>query len=137
MQPIRLLGPAILVAGVLCLGLSVARGEAMVFLVLIFPVVTGSGPLTLAGILLTFLGFFATLIFWPGRPVGTIAPEGAAPAAEDPSGPAPPRHWGGVIFLGPFPIVFGSDPKMTRTMLFVGFLLFVALLALTLFALLA
>ncbi|SRR6266545_4759635 len=125
-----------LVAGVLCFGLAVARGEATLFLVLLFPVVTGSGPLMMAGVLLTFLGFFVTFLFWPGHPVGTIAAEGGAPAPED--SPRPPnRRWGGVVFLGPFPIVFGSDPKMTRTMLFVGILLFVALLALTLFALLA
>ena len=91
----------------------------------------------MAGVLLTFLGFFTTFLFWPGHPVGTSAHEAAAHAAEDSSGPAPTRRWGGVVFLGPFPIVFGSDPKMTRTMLFVGILLFVALLALTLFALLA
>jgi len=126
-----------LVAGVLCFGLAVTRGEATLYLVLVFPVVTGSGPLMMAGVLLTFLGFFTTFLFWPGHPVGTSAHEAAAHAAEDSSGPAPTRRWGGVVFLGPVPIVFGSDPKMTRTMLFVGILLFVALLALTLFALLA
>ncbi|HEX9341434.1 MAG TPA: DUF131 domain-containing protein [Thermoplasmata archaeon] len=136
MQPIRLLGPVMLVAGLACLGLAVARGEAAVSLVVVFPLVTGSGPLTLAGILLTFLGFFATFLFWPGRPVEIVAPEGSSAAAEDSSGPAPTRRWGGVVFLGPFPIVFGSDPRMTRMMLLVGILLFVALLALALFALL-
>src|SRR6266545_7584239 len=102
-----------LVAGVLCFGLAVARGEATLFLVLVFPVVSGSGPLMMAGVLLTFLGFFVTFLFWPGHPVGPSAHKAAALAQEDSSGPAPPRRWGGVVFLGPFPIVFGTDPKMT------------------------
>ncbi len=135
-QPIRLLGPATLLAGLVCIGVAVARGEATVFLVLVFPVVTGSGPLILAGILFTFLGFFMTFTFWPGRPIGVAASEGSTPVA-DTTGPAPTRRWGGVVFLGPFPIVFGSDPRMTRVMLLVGIVLFVALLGLTLFALLA
>jgi len=125
-----------LVAGLVCVGVAVARGEATAFLVLVFPVVTGNGPLILAGILLTFLGFFATFLFWPGRPIEVASSEGLAPGA-DTTGPAPARRWGGVVFLGPFPIVFGSDPRMTRMMLLVGILVFVALLALTLFALLA
>ncbi len=135
-QPIRLLGPAMLVAGLVCIGVAVARGEATAFLVLVFPVVTGNGPLILAGILFTFLGFFATFTFWPGRPIGVAGSEGSARVA-DTAGPAPARRWGGIVFLGPFPIVFGSDPRMTRMMLLVGVLLFVALLVLTLFALLA
>ena len=36
------------------------------------------------------------------------------------------------MFLGPIPIVFGSDARMTRTMLLLGIVLFLALLALTL-----
>ncbi len=135
-QPIRLLGPATLLAGLVCIGVAVARGEATVFLVLVFPVVTGSGPLILAGILFTFLGFFMTFTFWPGRPIGVAVSEGSTPVA-DTTVPAPTRRWGGVVFLGPFPIVFGSDPRMTRMMLLVGIVLFVALLGLTLFALLA
>jgi len=125
-----------LLAGLVCIGVAVARGEATAFLVLVFPVVTGSGPLILAGILFSFLGFFATFTFWPGRPIGVAASEEFAPAT-DTTGPAPTRQWGGVVFLGPFPIVFGSDPRMTRMMLLVGIVLFVALLGLTLFALLA
>src|SRR6266545_232750 len=99
-----------LVAGVLCIGLAVARGEATLFLVLVFPVVSGSGLLMMVGVLLAFLGFFVTFLFWPGHPVETIAAGGGAPAPEDSSGPAPTRRWGGVVFLEPFPIVFGSDP---------------------------
>ena len=55
--------------------------------------------------------------------------------AEAPSG-APPeptrsRRWGGVLFLGPIPLVFGSDPQVTRMMLVLGVILFLALLVLT------
>jgi len=56
-----------------------------------------------------------------------VSPEGAPPA----------RRWGGVLFLGPIPVIFGSDPRMTRTMLLIGVVLFLALVVLTVLALLA
>ena len=38
---------------------------------------------------------------------------------------------------GVIPVIFGSDPRMTRTMLLVGVILFLALVVLTVLALLA
>src|SRR5207245_2789470 len=59
----------------------------------------------------------------------------ALPAPPD--GAAPARRWGGVLFLGPIPLICGSDPRMTRTMLLIGIVLFLALLALTVIAMFA
>lgn len=134
MRLIRWLGPAVLVIGLVILALAVARGEASLYLVAIVPVVAGTGPLAFLGILLVFVGFFLTFFLWSAR----IEAGSTEPVDERPTeGPPPTRRWGGIAFLGPIPLVFGSDPRMTRSMLWVGVALFLALLALTIVALLA
>ncbi len=136
MRPLRLLGPALFLAGLAVLGLAVARGEATLFVVLVVPVVTATGPLAFVGILLVFAGFFASFVFRPSGVVSASPGEDVPPPGGE-SGAPSTRRWGGIAFLGPFPIVFGSDPHMSRLMLAIGILLFLALLALTLYALLA
>lgn len=136
MRPIRFVGPGILLTGLVALALAVARGEASVYLILIVPAVVGTGPLAFLGILLVFLGFFLTFF------LGTAAapPPAIEPAeipAIAPQGSQKARRWGGVVFLGPIPLVFGSDPQMTRWMLILGAILFLALVLLTIALLVA
>lgn len=136
MRPIPFVGPAVLLTGLLTLALAVSRGEAELFLILVIPAVVGTGPLAFLGILLVFAGFFLTFFL---RPVGveSLPP----PVPEELPGDTPAatgwRRWGGVVFLGPIPLVFGSDPQMTRTMLVLGAILFFVLLGLTLAVLLS
>jgi len=135
-RAIQLAGPAVLIAGLVTLALAVARGEASLYLIVVIPVVVGTGPLAFLGILLVFAGFILTFLLWSvGRPQSIPEPvEGPALAPAE----APPaRRWGGVVFLGPIPLVFGSDPQMTRMMLVLGAILFLALLGLTIALLLA
>jgi uncharacterized protein (TIGR00304 family) len=129
---VRLLGPVLLAAGLAALFLAVVRGEATLYFVVFVPVIVASGGLAFLGILLAFLGFFTTFLFWPLRPPQDQGVPGSAATPAEP----PARRWGGVVFLGPFPIVFGSDPRMARWMLVAGIFLFVALLALAIVALL-
>lgn len=137
-RPFRFLGPLLLLAGLAVLGVALSRGEASLFLVVVIPVIMGTGPTALLGIFLVFAGFFATFLFWPAGTESAPAVISGGPAPGPPPGPTPPtRRWGGVVFLGPFPIVFGSDPRMSRAMLVLGIVLVLALLALTIYALLA
>ena len=132
---IRWLGPASFLAGVLTMALAVARREASVYLVLIIPVIVGTGPLAFLGVFLVFAGFLLTFLLWPSR--FEAEPEGQDIRPVSSEGAPPARRWGGVLFLGPIPVIFGSDPRMTRTMLLVGVVLFLALVVLTVLALLA
>ncbi len=132
---IRWLGPASFFAAVLTIALAVARGEANMYLVVVVPVIVGTGPLAFLGIFLVFAGFLFTFLLWPMHPGGK--PEGRDDGSVSPQGAPPARRWGGVLFLGPIPVIFGSDPRMTRTMLLVGVVLFLALVVLTVLALLA
>ena len=137
MRALRLLGPALIIAGVAALAFGFVQGQAGLSLFLIFPVVTATGAWSALGILLLIAGFFALFLTWPAY-VADVSPPTQAQAATPPSGatsPAPSRRWGGVVFLGPIPIVFGSDAKVARWMLVVGVLLFLGLVVLTVIAL--
>ncbi|MGI0150102.1 MAG: TIGR00304 family membrane protein [Thermoplasmata archaeon] len=134
MRAVQLVGPAVLLAGLATLALAVARGEASLFLIVVIPAVVGTGPIAFLGILLVFAGFFLTFFLWtagaPLPPVEVVEP--LEPLASRPPQARRARRWGGVVFLGPIPLVFGSDPQMTRMMLVLGAILFLALLGLTL-----
>src|SRR5438445_13536780 len=98
------------------MALAVSRGEANVYLVLVIPVIVGTGPLAFLGGFLVFAGFLLPFLLWPSRlEVGSWAPDGLP---VSPVGAPLARRWVGVLFLGPVPVVFGSDRRVTRTMLF-------------------
>ncbi len=130
----RLLGPALLLAGVAALAVGVVQGEAVLSLFVVFPVITATGGWSALGILLLIAGFFALVLTWPAgmvaEPIAAETPPTGAAAAPPPSA-VPSRRWGGVLFLGPVPVVFGSDAKIARWMILVGVLLFVGLVVLT------
>ncbi len=138
MRLTRLLGPALVVAGVAALAWGFVQGEANLNLFLIFPVVTATGGWSALGILLMIAGVFAFFLSWPAAvgppPAAPAAPSPSPPPAE-PSTPSASRRWGGVVFLGPIPVVFGSDAKVAKWMLVVGVLLFIGLVVLTVISL--
>ncbi len=133
----QLLGPSVFLVGAVSLAVGFLYGQATLSLFVIFPVVTATGPWSILGIVLLIAGVFLFFLTW-SMPVELPPPTGPVSAAP-PSPPAPSgekaRRWGGVVFLGPVPVVFGSDQKVTQWMLILGVALFVALLALTVIAL--
>lgn len=149
MHPLRWLAAGLFALGVVLLAFALARHEAVLFLVLIFPVIQATGPLAIGAIAALFGGillFFAALAVGPaevprGLPPVSSAPPNDYPPGEQPSsrtrgsggafvGPFRPRtRAGGVVFLGPFPIVFGSDAQVARWMIVVAVVLFALLLA--------
>jgi uncharacterized protein (TIGR00304 family) len=115
--------------GVALLGYSVAVGESQVHLVLLFPVVTGGGAIGLAGMALVFLAMFLGFFSF-ARPFGTPTPaEGPARPTGAATPPAPRAKFGGVVFVGPIPIVFGSSPKISKVMLAAAVVMTILLLA--------
>ncbi len=138
-RPAQLLGPALFIVGAVVLALGVLRGEASLSLFVIFPVITATGAWGFLGILLMIAGVFLFFLTWSRvpEPIYETAP---TPQAMPPAGSAaapsePRRRWGGVVFLGPIPLVFGSDQKVTKWMLLVGLLLFVGLVVFTIIVL--
>ena len=143
----RALSLAALVGGVALLVLAAVRGEARLYLVLVFPVVTGEGAVFALGALLLIAGMVAAFLSW----VPMMAPPAEAPLrAPAPATPPPPpgpagaegptmeggTRWGGVVFIGPVPIAFGSTPRATALMLAVAVVMGLLLLVFVLGALL-
>jgi uncharacterized membrane protein len=128
MRHVRLLGLVLLIAGVALIAASVATGQGQVYLLLFIPVYVGTGALGLLGILVLFLGFFLATLgsAWRGFPVPVApAPDSASPPElmAPPSPAGPPARYGGVIMLGPIPIVFGSDARIAKWMMILGLIL--------------
>ena len=90
-------------AGLLLIVASIAEGGARVALVVIVPVVSGSSLTFLLGVALLIAGF---LLGFLGVPGSWVEP----PASEAPSEPVGSERSGvgGVVLVGPVPIVFGS-----------------------------
>src|SRR5207244_11710556 len=90
----RWLGPASFVAGVLTMALAVAQRQANVYLVLVIPVIVGTGPLAFLGVLLVFAGFLLTFLLCPARFAEGPGTRDVLLASRD--GGTPARGSGGV-----------------------------------------
>jgi uncharacterized protein (TIGR00304 family) len=114
--------------GVALLGYSVTVGESQAHLVLLFPVVTGGGAIGLVGMALIFLALFLGFFSFARLPA-TSTPAGGPAGSTAATPPAPPAKFGGVVFLGPIPIVFGSSPTISKVMLAAAVVMTIILLA--------
>jgi uncharacterized protein (TIGR00304 family) len=143
----RVLSLAALVGGVALLVLAAVRGEARLYLVLVFPVVTGEGAVFALGTLLLMAGIVLAFLSWAPMMAHPAEgpPQAPAPATPpSPSGPVGPEgpageggtRWGGVVFIGPVPIAFGSAPRTTALMLAAAVVMGLLLLVFVLGALL-
>jgi uncharacterized protein (TIGR00304 family) len=133
MRPLSLIPIGILVAGLALVAVSVASGEADVSLVVVFPVISGSGPLFLIGVALVVTGVLTCFLL-------LVAPlKGSELQAEDlgrrdADGGAEGRStkYGGVVLIGPVPIAFGSSARIAYVMLAVAVGIAILLLVLAL-----
>ncbi len=124
----RLVVPVLmLLAGLASIIYAVSIGQAEVALFIIFPVIYGGSLFMIFGVLLIFLSFF--LFF--AMPFFGTKKEGKGewqsvykePQAEQKKEVKKESSFGGVVFIGPIPIVFGKDKKMTKGMLYLGLLI--------------
>jgi uncharacterized protein (TIGR00304 family) len=137
---------ALFALGIALVALSILRGEGGAGLFVCVPFFLGTGLFAslgvlcfLGGMVMLFLGMArgAAEAVGPGGRGGPAGPEGpAGPAAGDDADAAPRTRAGGVILLGPIPLVFGSDAGISRSMFYLALGLMaglvVALLALAL-----
>lgn len=121
----RRLSLVALLAGLALIAWGVIRGEVSVHLVVVIPVVTGTGPIAALGMVATMGG----LVGW--GLTGLAPPSGddrSARRADDARGArqlsdrAPGRveretetRGGGVVLIGPIPIAWGSDRSSLLT----------------------
>ena len=119
MRKLTVASIALFVAGAASIAASIISGEGQVGLFLIFPFVFLQGGIGAVGILLVILGVFCLLIGISTS--ATDIPESTAgePGSAAPKGGAK-KNFGGVVLIGPFPIIFGSDAKMANIMLMIA-----------------
>ncbi len=126
-------GLLMLMAGIALLAWAVSSGDAELYLVVIIPVITGTGPVFAGGAILFMLGLMVTFLGLSMRAAESMdlhegpPPTPATGSSPGPQAGAPPAsggtEFGGVIFLGPIPIVFGKGQRTSKWML-VGSIVF-------------
>lgn len=148
---LRRLAGLVLAGGAALVAYAVWLGQAEVGLFVVFPFLVGHGPVALAGMVLLFAGFVALFFAfavgppaWPGDRGGwgpVHGPGRSREAAE--RGPEQPpegdrsasrAEGGGVVLIGPIPIVFGTDRRWAVLAALGGVLLVLALLVVFLLA---
>jgi len=103
---------ATLVAGIGLIAFSVAEGQASLALLLIFPVLSGSSLPFLGGVVLLILGFITLPI---GLAEGWEEPSTSPGALSSSSqNHSEGGAGGGLVLIGPFPILFGSWRGVSR-----------------------
>lgn len=110
MHVLRVGAAALFVAGLALVALSVAQGGASITLVVIIPVISGSSLTFLGGVVLLLAGFLALLFSYSGgweEESSSLSP-GATPTTTGTGGA------GGLVLVGPVPIVFGSWRGVSR-----------------------
>jgi len=106
---VRLAGIVLPCIGIAMLVVAALQGNLDFAILVVFPVIVGQGILPALGGLMLFVGlvllFLSFLIGFEGW-------SGVPPDASDTMDGGERGRWGGVILIGPIPIVFGSDRRM-------------------------
>jgi len=111
----------VLLAGISLVIFSILEGEANIALLFIVPMIYGTGVYLAIGILLIFLSFIMFFLFL-GHPKVVNREIKKTKTQKDSS-------YGGVIFIGPIPIIFGKDKSIAKKMMYLGLLIALILAA--------
>lgn len=124
MNKLKLGALGLIVVGIAVLAVGALNGEGEFIILLFIPVYRGTGPYALGGGLLIFLGIVVGIIylFKTYVPAPYQGPQGTsqAPGAKQGAPPKGGSKYGGVVFLGPVPIVWGSDARTTLYTIIIG-----------------
>jgi uncharacterized protein (TIGR00304 family) len=133
-----LISLALFGGGVALIVASVATGEGRLVLFLVFPGIVTGGILGILGFLLIVLAFLVGFLQF-GRIMAAAPPAShqpweppcmEPPPSGSPRSETPRRRFGGILLLGPVPIVFGTDRKITLAIVVLGIVLTAAALVL-------
>jgi len=127
----------LVILGIILLAYSVIEGKGEIHWILIIPVFTGTSIFAFIGTILIIAGIF--LFFWYvfrdyTRPSDEKAVQkGDKPRTASPQAPRPDKKFGGVVLIGPIPVIFGSDPKMTIIIIVLAIVLIIVTILLLTF----
>lgn len=109
MRWLRWLGISAVVAGAILFVYGIYLDEVVVALVVIFPVLISDGAIGAAAMLLLVLGIMALVLSYFFVDGGEVGPSDRPGALDD--GEERKMEFGGVVLIGPVPIIFGSDRR--------------------------
>jgi len=119
MKRLHILSGIFLVLGVIFFVISGLQGDLRVDIFLIFPYVIGSGLYTVLGLLFLILAFFLFILRF--RPKTSISEP--TTSSQDNIGQKPTMKGGGIVLLGPIPIIIGSSWKITLALILAAIVL--------------
>jgi uncharacterized protein (TIGR00304 family) len=130
MAPARLLKLAALltiIIGIVISVASIALGQMRVMLFIIFPVFYAEGLLPAVGIALLFIGIIALFLsFFVSMTAGATRAQAETRSSDEvevEEWQKPEVKGGGVVLIGPVPIIIGSDWRMAITAAILAILL--------------
>jgi len=119
MNRLHILSGIFLVLGIIFLLLSGLQGDLRVGIILIFPFVIGSGLYAILGLLFLILAFFLFILrFSPKTSISE-----STTSSQDNIKQKPTMKGGGVVLLGPIPIIVGSSWKITLALILAAIVL--------------
>lgn len=126
MNKFHLLSLTCFIIGAAFFAVGIFSGEVETGFVLIFPFLIGSGIYAFLGFIFIFI---AILLLMFGFTRGTILTEDLKTGGEDESLSAEGKKsvkGGGVVLVGPIPIVFGSNWKIAAVLMILAIILIIA-----------
>lgn len=124
----------VIAAGLAILIYSIVTGGSKLYLFLFFPLIVTDDIFGILGALFLIIGFialFASITFYRARSVIGQMLDLEDGEYEVQVG-KPKVTTGGMLFIGPIPIVWGSDKKVNKNMWYVAIIITVILVVLTL-----
>ena len=108
-----------LVLGIIFFLISSLQGGLRVGIFLIFPFVIGSGLYAILGLLFLILAFFLFILRF--SPETSLSEPKAS--SQDNRGQKPTMKGGGIVLLGPIPIIVGTSWKITLALILAALVL--------------
>ncbi len=109
------------VIGICFIALSVLSGQAEFGLFLVFPMVVGGGLYLLIGVLFIIISFLIPFFI-------SFSSKQESHKENKVEKKRSETKYGGVIFIGPIPIIFGKDKSITTKMMYIGLVIAILLL---------
>ena len=122
----------LLIGGIALLGFSVAEGESSAGIFVVFPVLIGSGIWAFLGMMCIMGALIFGFMGIGARFAGFGDLDESEPRDQQGQGPrqrtGPAVKGGGVMLIGPIPIIFGSDTKLTIVLAILAIIMMVVMM---------
>lgn len=122
-RAVALISLTLFLAGIALLVISVATEEGEIGLFIVFPFIIAEGAIAVLAAVLIFVGIVMMMISFFVAPVIIDEP---GPVEDGPTRVKSNKRFGGVVLIGPVPIIFGSDRSTAKGLI----ILAIALVAL-------